>query len=405
MAPSPGLRSVAPTLAHWLPSRRRGGRLRPPAPPRPCRARTLSFPSLQIWEPPRCQWGSRGAQSDGFPDCRAPVSRPWGPRAAAASSACVVSAAGPWWQRAACVLGAGGGPRSSALSNSLGASALEHVELQGEVLHPAVAGGDPRGDRAEGVQHERGHPEEERGPAGAGGARAGGEPAFSVRRWARTAPPRPAPSGLGSGQDGSDLRPAPRPAAAKPAPVALPAGPRALASAARSAAPDWRFYVWHVFLTGDKLILKTQEYNGHAIEYIGYVTEVRAAPLGECGEGAASQRQRPPWALGSGCSRPRRRYLGKSEGEANVSVNALCQGDFIPKGTLWSPATGSVCAPVRGLWPRRLPSALGPGGCCGWCVLEAAWRRPPFCRPREGALLWLRSTMVGPWPAGVCGPG
>lgn len=211
MAPSPGLRSVAPTLAHWLPSCRRGGRLRPPAPPRPCRARTLSFPSLQIWEPPRCQWGSRGAQSDGFPDCRAPVSRPWGPRAAAASSACVVSAAGPWWQRAACVLGAGGGPRSSALSNSLGASALEHVELQGEVLHPAVAGGDPRGDRAEGVQHERGHPEEERGPAGAGGARAGGEPAFSVRRWARTAPPRPAPSGLGSGQDGSDLR-APRPA-------------------------------------------------------------------------------------------------------------------------------------------------------------------------------------------------
>lgn len=109
--------------------------------------------------------------------------------------------------------------------------------------------------------------------------------------------------------------------------------------------------MWHVFLTGDKLILKTQEYNGHAIEYIGYVTEVRAAPLGECGEGAASQRRRPPWAPGSGCSRPRRRYLGKSEGEANVSVNALCQGDFIPKGTLWSPATGSVCAPVRGLWP------------------------------------------------------
>lgn len=227
----------------------------------------------------------------------------------------------------------------------------------------------------------------------------------SLYAGGRARPPRPAPSGLGLGQDGSDLRPAPCPAAAKPAPVALPAGPRALASAARSAAPDWRCYVWHVFLTGDKLILKTQEYNGHAIEYIGYVTEVRAAPLGECGEGAASQRRRPPWAPGSGCSRPRRRYLGKSEGEANVSVNALCQGDFIPKGTLWSPATGSVCAPVRGLWPRRLPSALGPGGCCRWCVLEAARRRPPLHRPREGALLWLRSAMVGPWPAGVCSPG
>lgn len=42
-----------------------------------------------------------------------------------------------------------------------------------------------------------------------------------------------------------------------------------------------------VLLTGDKLILKTQEYNGHVIEYIGYVTEVRAAPIGECGEGGS----------------------------------------------------------------------------------------------------------------------
>uniref|UniRef100_A0A2K5XG98 RNA helicase n=1 Tax=Mandrillus leucophaeus TaxID=9568 RepID=A0A2K5XG98_MANLE len=32
---------------------------------------------------------------------------------------------------------------------------------------------------------------------------------------------------------------------------------------------------------GDKLILKTQEYNGHAIEYISYVTEVRAHSLNE----------------------------------------------------------------------------------------------------------------------------
>lgn len=30
------------------------------------------------------------------------------------------------------------------------------------------------------------------------------------------------------------------------------------------------------FQAGDKLILKTQEYSGHVIEYVGYVTEVRA---------------------------------------------------------------------------------------------------------------------------------
>lgn len=30
------------------------------------------------------------------------------------------------------------------------------------------------------------------------------------------------------------------------------------------------------FLPGDRLILKTQEYSGHVIEYVGYVTEVRA---------------------------------------------------------------------------------------------------------------------------------
>jgi hypothetical protein len=29
------------------------------------------------------------------------------------------------------------------------------------------------------------------------------------------------------------------------------------------------------FNLGDKLILKSQEYNGHVIEYIGYVMEVR----------------------------------------------------------------------------------------------------------------------------------
>lgn len=29
------------------------------------------------------------------------------------------------------------------------------------------------------------------------------------------------------------------------------------------------------FYLGDKLILKSQEYNGHVIEYIGYVMEVR----------------------------------------------------------------------------------------------------------------------------------
>ncbi|XP_040322644.1 RNA helicase Mov10l1-like [Herpailurus yagouaroundi] len=29
---------------------------------------------------------------------------------------------------------------------------------------------------------------------------------------------------------------------------------------------------------GDKLVLKSQEYSGHVIEYIGYVVEVRGAP-------------------------------------------------------------------------------------------------------------------------------
>lgn len=74
-----------------------------------------------------------------------------------------------------------------------------------------------------------------------------------------------------------------------------------------------------VFLTGDKLILKTQEYNGHAIEYIGYVTEVRAAPISECGEGGQRLRgERLPQALGLGCCLPCCRYLGKSEGKVDI---------------------------------------------------------------------------------------
>ena len=32
------------------------------------------------------------------------------------------------------------------------------------------------------------------------------------------------------------------------------------------------------FYPGDKLILKTPEYDGHVIEYIGYVVEVRGRP-------------------------------------------------------------------------------------------------------------------------------
>lgn len=67
-------------------------------------------------------------------------------------------------------------------------SALEHVKLQGEVLHPAVARGDPCRNRAEGVQHEQSCPQEEGGSAGPGGPRARREPAFPLCRCALRSP-------------------------------------------------------------------------------------------------------------------------------------------------------------------------------------------------------------------------
>lgn len=44
------------------------------------------------------------------------------------------------------------------------------------------------------------------------------------------------------------------------------------------------------FSLGDKLVLKTQEYDGHAVEYIGYVAKVRGLGGGASMAGVSLRR-------------------------------------------------------------------------------------------------------------------